>query len=386
MTSPINSQKLFLASCLALVTTAMSFGLRAGFLGGWTKEFGLTFQEVGWISGTAFWGFTLAMIFGGPLCDVIGMKRIIGIAFFGHLAGVVLTILSKSFWPLYISTLFVGIANGMVEAACNPLVASLFPNDKVKMLNRFHVWFPGGIVIGGLIGYFLGNAGVSWQLQIATMLVPTALYGYLFFTQTFPVTERVSSGISTGQMFKECIKPLFIFMVLCMCITAGTELGTGQLIEGLLKGNTSKPILILVFISGLMMIGRTYAGEIVHKISASGMLLFSAVFSTLGLLWLSSATGYTTFAAAFVFAVGVCFFWPTMIGFVAETLPKTGALGMSIMGGAGMLFVSLVLPILGKSLDNTSGAETLRNYSILPACLIVAFAILYISQRKKVKA
>lgn len=383
MEKTIDSKKLFLASCMALVVTAMSFGLRAGFLGGWTKEFGLTFQEVGWISGTAFWGFTLAMIFGGPLCDVIGMKRIIGIAFVGHFAGVILTIFSKSFWPLYVSTLLIGIANGMVEAACNPLVATLFPNEKVKMLNRFHVWFPGGIVIGGLLGYFLGNAGVSWQLQIAAMLIPTAIYGYLFFSQPVPVTERVKSGVSTQAMFKECLKPLFIFMVLCMCITAGTELGTGQLIDGLLKGNISKPILVLVFISGLMMIGRTYAGEIVHKISASGMLLFSAIFSTLGLLWLSSATGYTTFAAAFVFAVGVCFFWPTMIGFVAETLPKTGALGMSIMGGAGMLFVSLVLPILGKSLDNTSGAETLRYYSILPAVLIVAFAGLYFTRKKK---
>lgn len=383
MEKSIDSKKLFLASCMALVVTAMSFGLRAGFLGAWTTEFNLTNEQVGWISGTAFYGFTIAMIFGGPLCDILGMKKIIGIAFVGHLAGVVLTIFSKSFWPLYISTLLVGIANGMVEAACNPLVATLFPNEKVKMLNRFHVWFPGGIVIGGLAGYFLGNAGVSWQLQIATMLIPTAIYGYLFFSQSVPVTERVQSGISTGDMFKACLKPLFVFMVLCMFITAATELGTGQLIDGLLKGNVSNPILVLVFINGLMMIGRTYAGEVVHKISASGMLLFSAIFSTLGLLWLSSATGMATFGAAFVFAMGVCFFWPTMIGFVAENLPRTGALGMSIMGGAGMLSVSFVLPILGKSLDNTTGAETLKYYSILPALLIVAFAGLYFTQKKK---
>ena len=427
MNTIIDSKKLFFASCMALVVTAMSFGLRAGFLGAWTSEFQLTNEQVGWIGSTAFFGFTLSMIIGGPLCDMIGMKKIIVIAFIGHLAGIVLTMLSKSYWPLFFSTLLIGIANGMVEAACNPLVASLFPNEKVKMLNRFHVWFPGGIVIGGLIGYFLGKAGVSWQIQLITMIIPTLIYGFLFLKESFPLTERVSAGISSSEMYKSSMggimviigllllfvvfyfqivstqvamilfalmalalviqlpfaKALFPFMVFCMFITAASELGTGQLIEGLLKGNSTAPILVLVFINGLMMIGRTFAGEIVHKISAAGMLLFSAVFTTLGLLWLSSATGYTSFAAAFVFALGVCFFWPTMLGFVSENLPKTGALGMSIMGGAGMLSVSLVLPILGKSLDNTSGSETLRFYAILPAFLILAFAILFLWKRNR---
>ncbi|MDX2194901.1 MAG: MFS transporter [Cytophagales bacterium] len=382
MDSVTDKKNLFISSCISLIVTALSFGLRAGFIESWKADFALTNEQTGWITGTAFYGFTLAMIFGGPLCDVIGLKRIIYIAFTGHLAGIVLTIFANDFWTLYISTLFIGIANGMVEASCNPLIATIYSGEKTKMLNRFHMWFPGGIVIGGLLGYFLGQMGISWRMQMLVMLLPTMAYGAMFFRLQFPVTERVASGVSTGDMFKACLSPLFIFMILCMFITASTELGTGQLISTLLGGTGVSPMLVLVFINGIMMVGRTYAGEFVHKVSPAGMLLFSAVFSTIGLFGLSFATGYATFGAALIFAIGVCFFWPTMLSFVAEYLPKTGALGLSLMGGAGMLSVSFVLPVLGSLLDNQSGADTLRGFALLPAALILLFAGLFVYSKK----
>ena len=150
MSASPNASRLFNASCLALIVTAMSFALRGGAMGTWTTEFNLNNEQVGWINGTAFWGFTLAMIFGGPLCDAIGMGRIVKLAFVGHLAGILLTIFAWDFWSLFGGTLLFGIANGSVEAACNPLIAALYPDNKTTRLNQFHVWFPGGIVIGGL--------------------------------------------------------------------------------------------------------------------------------------------------------------------------------------------------------------------------------------------
>lgn len=383
----ININKLFIASCIALITTAMSFGLRAGMINEWTIQFLLSKEEIGFIAGTAFWGFTLAMIFGGTLCDILGLKKILFIAFICHIIGIILTVFSVGYWSLFLSTLFIGIANGMVEAACNPLVATLFSDQKTKMLNRFHVWFPGGIVIGGLVGFKLSNFGVSWQIQVSLMLIPAIIYGYLLLKEEFPQTERVVSGLSTTDMFKACSSPLFIIMVLLMMITASTELGTNQLIDSFLRGTGVAPILILVYVSGLMMLGRSFAGKFVHSLSPVGMLLFSAVFSTLGLVLLSYANGLGfTFFSATIFGIGICFFWPTMIGFVAEYLPQTGALGLSIMGGAGMLSVSLVLPILGKFLDNQSGAETLRGFAFLPAFLIFSFIglLLYMNKNKQI--
>lgn len=411
----VNKKKLFFASRIALIATAMTFAIRADLLGNtFGAVFKLSNEEIGWCIGTAFWGFTLAMIFGGFLVDLLGMKTILVFAFVGHLVGIVLTIFAIGFWTLFISTLFVGVANGFVEAACNPLVATLFPDNKTKMLNGFHVWFPGGIVIGGLVAYFLGIMNVGWQVKMVVILIPVFTYGFLFLKLKLPKTERVSSGASMKDMINACLTPLFLFMVFCMFLTASTELGTNQWITVLLSNVGVPAILLLVFINGIMAVGRSFAGPVVHKLNPAGMLLFSAITAGIGLVLLSYSTGWQTVAATAVFAIGVTCFWPTMLGYVAEYLPRTGALGLSIMGGAGMLSASLILPYMGKvfdsnliqaipktytvsdiinALEDTSefivlnqskvmaGAETLRLVAILPAFLTLAFLFLYF--RKK---
>ena len=135
----VNRNQLFLASCIALIFTSLTFAFRASLEGVWGAEFNLTKEQVGWIFSPAFWGFTLAMVIGGPLCDVLGMKRLLVFAFIGHIAGAIIYIIAKDATMLFIGTLCIGIGNGMVEAACNPLVVSLYPNNKTTMLNRFHV-------------------------------------------------------------------------------------------------------------------------------------------------------------------------------------------------------------------------------------------------------
>src|SRR5215469_13082379 len=149
----IHANKLFLASRIALIFTAMTFALRASVVQAWGTEFHLTDAQIGWIFSPAFYGFTIAIIFGGPLCDVIGMKRLMGLAFVGHVAGCVIYLVAGNATMLFVGTLCIGIGNGMVEAACNPLVVTLFPNSKTKMLKRFHVWFTGGSGLGSNILY-----------------------------------------------------------------------------------------------------------------------------------------------------------------------------------------------------------------------------------------
>jgi fucose permease len=403
----MNVSRLFAASCVALIVTAMSFALRGEAAGAWAAEFQLSHEQVGWINGTAFWGFTLAMIFGGPLCDALGMKRIAGLAFFGHLAGILLTIFAWDYWSLYTGTLLFGIANGSVEAACNPLVAALYPRNKTTKLNHFHVWFPGGVVIGGLLAFALGHAGWGWKVQFATMLVPTLAYGFMFLGQAFPRTERVESGVSTGEMFAACVRPMFLLMVVCMLLTAATELGPGQWIPHILTNAGVSGILVLVWITGLMAVGRQFAGVFVHRLAPSGMLLASAVLSALGLYAMSRASGGMLFAAATIFALGVCFFWPTMLGYVNENFPHTGALGLAIMGGAGMLSVSFVLPVIGRFYDEgivaglggriatelpamewadlqaDAGLEALGRMAVLPSVLAVVFLGLVLLRKRR---
>jgi MFS family permease len=402
MQTNVQHSKLFLASRIALIFTSMTFIFRASLEGVWGAEFLLSKEQLGWIFSPAFWGFTLAMIFGGPLCDVIGMKKLLVVAFIGHIAGVIIYLVAKDATMLFIGTACIGVGNGMVEAACNPLVVTLYPDNKTKMLNRFHVWFPGGFVVGGLLSYlFIDTLHLDWRLLVATLFIPALIYGFMFLKMTFPQTERVTKGVSTAQMFKSCLSPLFIVMLLCMLMTAATELGTNQWLVALLQGAGVSGILVLVFINGLMALGRSFAGPIVHKLNPNLMLILSSILAAVGLYLLSTTTGYAAFGAAFIFAAGVCFFWPTMLGYVAEYLPNTGALGLSLMGGAGMFSVSLIVPMMGKWYDDfraaavtageanpdaVAGSSTFMKVTVMPAILIVVFILIYIVMRKRYQA
>ena len=353
----INRSQLFRASCLALLVTSLSFGIRAGILAKLGVDFQLSNSELASITATAFWGFPLAMVFGGMVVDIIGMKRLLVLAFVLHLAGIVLTIFAQGYWTLFLSTLLIGIANGTVEAACNPLVTSLFPENKTTKLNHFHLWFPGGIVIGTLIVLGLSKLGLNWQVQVGMMIIPTLIYGFLFSKLDFPVTERVSAGISTATMYKSILTPLFLFMFICMFGTAITELFTGQWIGVLLQNVTDNAILILTTTTGIMVLGRGFAEPVVHKFSPQGVLLISAILAAVGLFLLSTLTGNSVFFAALIFGIGVCYFWPTMIGFVAENIPESGALGLNVMGGAGMFAVSVYTFFMGGFYDKLVAAK-----------------------------
>ena len=423
----IPRQQLFTASCLALLVTSLSFGIRAGILGKLGTDFNLNASQLATIAATAFWGFPLAIVIGGFIVDIIGMKRLLEMAFIFHLAGIILTITATGYWTLFFSTLLIGIANGTVGAACNPLVASLFTDKKTTKLNHFHLWFPGGIVIGTLIVFgmnhlaakgILFNPSNVWQYEVATMLIPTLIYGYLFFKLKFPVSERVAAGVSSSTMYKSIFTGLFLFMILCMFGTAITELFTGQWIDVLLKNVTDNALLILTLETGVMVVGRAFAGPVVRQFSPQGVLLISAVLATLGLYLLGHATGNMIFVGALVFGMGVCYFWPTMLGFVSENLPKTGAVGMNLMGGAGMFAVSIYMIFMGKHYDaivasklpaganlqsytqappgsemantlfeaNKAAGPAIINFTMMiPLCLIVAFAglNLYMRGRKK---
>lgn len=391
-----------MASCLALLVTSLSFGIRAGILGRLGVQFELSAGELGTIAATAFWGFPLAVIIGGFVVDVIGMKRLLIVAFVFHLAGILLTVFAGGYWSLFISTLCIGIANGTVEAACNPLVATIYADNKTTKLNHFHLWFPGGIVIGTLLVYFLDKAGIGWQIQVGLMAIPTLIYGYLFSKLDFPVTERVASGVSAGEMYKSLLNPLFLVMIILMFGTAITELFTGQWIDVLLKNVSDNAILLLTIETGIMVIGRGFAGPVVHRFSPTGVLLISAILSAVGLYLLGHSSGNMLFVGAIVFGMGVCYFWPTMLGFVSENLPKTGAVGMNLMGGAGMFAVSVYTVFMGGYYDKLvnaklpagdtseaamneakklAGPEVLNATLIIPVILSVAFALLLLYMR-----
>ncbi len=396
----VNQKRLFLGSCLALITTAFSFSIRAGILPQLGNDFGLSAEQLGFINSMWFVGFPISMIIGGLVYHSVGPKIIMTVAFVCHTLGILLTILAGGYSTLLISTLLIGIGNGCTEAACNPMIADMYSGVQMnKMLNRFHMWFPGGIVIGSLVSKFMTDAGLPWQAQIWVIMIPTVIYAFLFFGQRFP-QSKVEGATSLSRNFGAMLTPLYLFMFACMALTAISEFGPQQWVGLIMGSSGASPMLILALVTGLMAVGRYFAGPIIHKLDQTGVLLGSAVFATIGIYLFSTQTGAMAYVAAVFFAIGVCYFWPTMVGFIAERIPLSGALGMSIIGGVGMFSTSIFQPIIGRwidaeraekatagltgdALELAAGQATLLKMTTFPIILIVAFTILFFWMRNR---
>ncbi len=395
-----NANRLFYASCFALITTAFSFSIRAGILPQLGEELSLSAEQLGFINSMWFFGFPIAMVIGGLIYNKVGGKAIMQFAFFAHAVGILMTIYAGSYYGLLISTFLIGLGNGCTEAACNPQIADAYKGNRMStMLNRFHMWFPGGIVIGSLISKFMTDGGLSWESQIWVIMIPTVIYAILFFGQSWP-KAKVDEAATLSSNFKAMGSPLFLFMFCCMAITAISEFGPQQWVGLILAKSGAEPMLILALVTGLMAVARYFGGNVVAKFDQTGVLLGGSVLATIGIYLFSTQTGAMAYVAAVFFALGVAYFWPNMLGFVADKIPKSGALGLSIMGGVGMLSTSIWQPIIGGWIDTdqaeaaaqgltgdelelVAGQNTLETMTLFPAILIVLFIILWFWVRKR---
>ncbi|MGY6744658.1 MAG: MFS transporter [Cecembia sp.] len=390
MNENINKSALFNASCLALITTALSFSIRAGILPELGREFGLSAEQLGFINSMWFLGFPISMILGGIFYHTVGPKNIMRIAFVTHTLGIVLTIYAQGYGLLLLSTLFIGFGNGCTEAACNPMIADMYSGVKMnKMLNRFHMWFPGGIVIGALVSKFMTDSGFGWQAQMWVIMIPTIAYAVLFFGKAFP-KPTVEGVTSLASNVKALFSPVFIFLFICMALTAITEFGPQQWVNIVMSESGASGMLILALTTGIMAVGRFFAGPVVKGLGQTGVLLGGAIFATLGIYLFSIVTGPMAYFAAVIFAIGVCYFWPVMVGAVAQRVPLSGALGMSIIGGVGMFSTAIFQPIIGGWIDSArlvhdtelaAGQATLLKMVSFPGILIVLFIIFFIWQK-----
>lgn len=399
----INKGALFTGSCFALITTAFTFSIRAGILPQLGIQFKLTGEQLGFINLMFFLGFPISMIIGGLVYHSFGPKRIMQVAFVTHTIGILMTIFSGGYASLLVSTLFIGFGNGCTEAACNPLIADAYAGrDMNKMLNRFHMWFPGGIVIGSLISKFMTDLHFGWQAQMWVTIMPTAMYAILFYGKTF-VVRKEEVRISLSQHFLAMLSPLYIFLFICMAFTAITEFGPNQWVSVIMSNSGASPMLILALTTGLMALGRFFAGPVVGMLGQTGVLLVSAILATIGIYMFSTVTGPLAYVATVIFALGVCYFWPVMVGTVAQRVPGSGALGMSIIGGIGMFSTAIFQPFIGSwidaaraekasegltggALELAAGQATLVNMITFPVILIVLFTFLFFWQRKAVVA
>jgi MFS family permease len=350
----IRPGRLFFGSCTAITALAFSFAALSAVMYQLKTEFLLDNTQVGLIGGAGLWGMAISQISFSSLCDLVGMRNLLRFALVGHIAGVLLFVFATGFDSLFAGALVLAIANGVIEAVCNPLTATLFPDRKAGMLNRMHLWFPGGVAIGGVVAWALDQAHMDWRAKMLMVLVPALAYGLIFLREKFPPTEAAAAGHKLSDAFKAvATSPLLWMFLLLMSVTMSLELGPNRWIPAVLQAGGLPGILVLVMINGVMAITRANAHAILARVSPPMVLMVSTGVAGLGLLGLSFATTPTqTVITALVFAIGIAIVWPTMMGFVAERTPKTGALGLGLMAAAGSLAVGIVTtPLLGQIAD-----------------------------------
>jgi MFS family permease len=402
MNENVKKSALFNGSCFALITTAFTFSIRAGILPQLGEQFGLSAEQLGFINSMWFLGFPISMIIGGLVYHTFGPKNIMMVAFVCHTLGILLTIFAGGYSTLLISTLLIGIGNGCTEAACNPMIADMYSGVKMqKMLSRFHMWFPGGILIGSLISLAMTKMGLGWQAQMWVTMIPTIIYAVLFFGKTFPKSQ-IEEANSLANNFKAMLSPVFLFLFFAMALTAISEFGPNQWVSIILVASGAEPLLILALTFGVAAIGRWFAGPVVASLGQTGVLLGGAIFTAIGIYLFSTVTGPLTYFAAVIYALGICYFWPVMIGSVAHRVPKSSALGMSIVGGVGMFSTAIFQPIIGSWIDSArakgtaagldgdalqlaTGQDALMKMLVFPAILIVAFTIFFFWQKNTKK-
>jgi MFS family permease len=390
---------------VALVTTSMVFSIRADILDALGADFHLSKAETGVLLSPAFLGFTISVLIGGSLVDFFGMRRLLMLSGWGYVFAIGAVIFAPmpdgpvvpyyhdtGFMVLYVAMLALGLSQGLVEGVINPLCSTLYPHEKTHRMNVLHAWWPGGLIIGGLIAVAitrlmgLGAAGVAaadatlgWQMKLATVLIAAAAYLFMIRGQQFPPTERVAAGVPAADMFREALRPMFLLLWVCMWMTAATELGTDQWVGSLITNLTGmQGVLILVYTAGIMFVLRFFGGPLAHRFSPMGLMTICAILSAAGLYGLSKATTPAeAFAAATLFGVGKTFFWPVMLGVTAELFPKGGALLLAIMGGTGNLAVAFILPVMGGWYDNDGAGAAFLYVAVLPVILTFIFGALY---------
>lgn len=402
-------KKIFWACFVALVATSFVFGVRANVIGDLAVKFDLSEAQKGTILGVGLWPFAISIVIFSLIIDKIGYKTAAIIAVVCHVASLLLTIFSTGYQSLYWATFLVAIANGIVEAFINPVVATVFRENKAKWLNILHAGWPAGLALGALFTVFLG--GLDWQVKYGMCFIPVVIYTILILPCKFPPNERVAAGIPYRTMLSEVggvgffiigwlmtmgiaqmagaqlhwTVPMaialltaigaglytksfgswmFLLILLTMGPLATTELGTDSWMPDLLGAELS-PIgatWVFIYVSVIMTIMRFYAGPIVHRFSPIGLLVISCAIAIVGLLFLSKAVAFMVVVAATVYAIGKTFLWSTTLGMVAERFPKGGALTLNGVSAVGVLGMGIIgTPFMGVLQDREVDTQLAAN-------------------------
>jgi len=426
-----NEKRLLWAGFMAILAAGVGFAIRGGIFDNWQAEYGFTGGQLGAIGGFGFTGFCFGIVIGGMLADKFGYGKLVILAFALHVLSAIVTFMASpankgAAYNFLCAGMFIfAYANGTLEAVANPLVATLFPQNRTHYLNILHASWPGGMIIGAILGWVLDDKmQIHWKYQLALYLIPTIAYGVMFLGQNMPKSEASKKGLSLGDMFKDvgilggavvcfllaiffeknvlslfmgagsakilgyvigaaCLAGMAVItrfslgsillfvLFIAHALVGAVELGTDGWIQNItgtiLTGEQGK---FLFIFTSLVMLGLRFCGHFIEKkigLSPVGILLVCAILACIGLNLTSGVNSFVmALLALTVYGVGKTFFWPTMLAVASDRFPRTGAIAISFMGGIGMLSAGLIGSAgLGYAKDRFTGEDLQKTNAAL---------------------
>ena len=351
---------------LALFIAALANAVRAGAAGAMKTALldpidpQHSGELIGTVLGNSFLGFALSLLVISPLLDRFGAKKVVLFAAACFIVGPALVLGAagaggSTVLLLNLAMIIWGCGWGATEASINPVIASIFPDEKTGKLNALHAWWPAGLIVGGLLSVlFFKSLDLPWEALVGLCIVPGIVLAIWAARHDFPQTESAVAGVTFNEMMAEPFRrPGFWVFFAIMFLTASSELAPGAWVDVTLSSTVGMPgILVLVYVSAIMFVMRHFAGALEHRFSDMGLLLICTVPAAIGLYLLSVANSpVTALVAATVWAFGVCFMWPTMLAAVSRRYPRSGPWGIGLIGFAGALAIYFVLPQLGAVYD-----------------------------------
>ncbi len=425
--TPLRRGRLFFVALMALFTAGAAVSMRAATAVHMRSEYLDPIDAVnagamlGAVLGAAFAGFAITLLLVSAVLAKIGFRNalvaaavllILGFAVVGGAGSLGIS----PYTALWVGMLIQGLGWGMVETVINPLTSAIYAEDRVSRLSILHAWYPAGVVGGALMGLAVDGAGMAWRLELVVLAVLCVAFAALAWVEKFPpVSASTDAPVTPGEMIKATIKSPTIFLwVGLMMFTAAAEFAPGQWVDVALSQIVGmRGIWLLVYVSALMFVMRHFAGPLVRVLGNIGLLIFSAIFTTIGLFALSLVDGpMGAILASTAWGFGVCFFWPTMLATVAERYPRSGTMVFGLMGAAGAACTWVVLPFLGAVSDsakleaaggdpnlvaNAQGAElqqilaaaaeaSFRTIAVIPLVLIFIFTAIAVADRMRKKS
>ena len=347
------------------------------------KDLGLTDAEANLFPSLVFFWFLIFAVPTGILMNRIGRKHTVLVSLVVTTASLILPIFGDSYGIMLAAFSFLGIGNAIMQTSLNPLVTNLISEDKLASTLTFGQFVK---AIASFLATILAawgattsfpTFGLGWRAQF----VIYAVFSFLSISMlaATPIEEEQSDKASgVGACLQLLRKPFIVLCFIGIMCHVGIDVGTNTTAPKILMERLSLPLEEAGIATSVYFIFRTigcFTGAFVlSKLSARHFFGFSVALMlvAIGMLFVCDtlypiyiAIGLIGFGNSNIFSIilsqalmkepkernevsglmimglfgGTVF--PLAMGFAADALGQTGAIGVMSAGVAYLLYYTL---------------------------------------------